>query len=135
MPNNHLNYLCRQAPVVLGNVTDRTCCHFNYSSTWASACVDAYIGTMQETRQQKDVEKEMDEIARGGFHKNIISESRKRRAKTVLGQRSKITATMWQQSSGSMAGTNDLQRMEMIRLGRGAASRVKKISPTYYIDP
>jgi hypothetical protein len=90
---------------------------------------------MQETRQQKDVEKEMDEIARGGFHKNIISESRKRRAKTVLGQRSKITATMWQQSSGSMAGTNDLQRMEMIRLGRGAASRVKKISPTYYIDP
>lgn len=92
---------------------------------------------MQETRQQKDVEKETNEIARLiGFHKNIIiPESRKRRAKTVLGQRSKITATMLQQSSGSMAGTNDLQRMEMIRLARGAASRVKKISPTYYIDP
>lgn len=74
-----------QAPVVLGNVTDRTCCHFNYSSTWASACVDAYIGMMQETRQQKDVEKETNEIARLiGFHKNIIiPESRKRRAKTV----------------------------------------------------
>uniref|UniRef100_A0A804RCS3 Uncharacterized protein n=1 Tax=Zea mays TaxID=4577 RepID=A0A804RCS3_MAIZE len=113
-----------QAPVVLGNVTDRTCCHFNYNSTWASACVDAYIGTMQETRQQKDVEKETNEIARLGFIKTSSSQKVGRgEQKTVLGQRSKITATMWQQSSGSMAGTNDLQRMEMIRLARGAASR------------
>uniref|UniRef100_A0A804REJ6 Uncharacterized protein n=1 Tax=Zea mays TaxID=4577 RepID=A0A804REJ6_MAIZE len=114
-----------QAPVVLGNVTDRTCCHFNYNSTWASACVDAYIGTMQETRQQKDVEKETNEIARLGFIKTSSSQKVGRgEQKTVLGQRSKITATMWQQSSGSMAGTNDLQRMEMIRLARGAASRM-----------
>jgi hypothetical protein len=91
---------------------------------------------MQETRQQKDVEKETNEIARLGFIKTSSSQKVGRgEQKTVLGQRSKITATMWQQSSGSMAGTNDLQRMEMIRLGRGAASRVKKISPTYYIDP
>lgn len=64
-----------QAPVVLGNVTDRTCCHFNYNSTWASACVDAYIGMMQlRNAAAKGCREGNDEIARLGFIRTSSSQ-------------------------------------------------------------